>query len=186
MILVDLIILGNQVVISVMETSVRHHHGPNSGTWVGLFGTCRTISFGLPPPILQCPGIRGEMGVHGSCIEVESIPCTPRTLQATEPLCSSHPLQLTISGTSLEQMPLLNCQFLKGYRERRLAHLVLSFITMGYVWQEGEAQPAEVKGKLMSVWSWGRSAAPGTCCLLGTTVFFWKMGPFLFFSLGVS
>lgn len=101
-------------------------------------------------------------------------------------MCSSHPLQLTISGTSLEQMPLLNCQFLKGYRERRLAHLVLSFITMGYVWQEGEAQPAEVKGKLMSVWSWGRSAAPRTCCLLGTTVFFWKMGPFLFFSLGVS
>lgn len=85
MIFVNLIILGNQVVIWVMETSVRHNHGHNSGTWVGLLGTCRTISFGLPPPILQCPGIRGEMGVHGSCIEVEPIPCTQRTLQATEP-----------------------------------------------------------------------------------------------------
>lgn len=94
------------------------------------------------------------MGVHGSCTEIEPIPCTQRTLQATEPLCPSHPLQLIISGTSLAQMPLLNCQFLKSYRERRLAHLVLSLITMGYVWQEGEAQPAEVRGKLFPVCSW--------------------------------
>ncbi|XP_069429110.1 indoleamine 2,3-dioxygenase 2 isoform X4 [Ovis canadensis] len=41
-------------------------------------------------------------------------------------------------------MPLLNCQFLTGYREWRLAHLVLSFITMGYVWQDGETQPKEI------------------------------------------
>ncbi|EPQ01561.1 Indoleamine 2,3-dioxygenase 2 [Myotis brandtii] len=54
-------------------------------------------------------------------------------------LIENHQLRVQVS-----EMPLLNCQFLKGYRERRLAHLVLSFITMGYVWQEGEAQPAEV------------------------------------------
>ncbi|XP_006747667.2 indoleamine 2,3-dioxygenase 2-like [Leptonychotes weddellii] len=42
------------------------------------------------------------------------------------------------------QMPLLDCQFLKSYREQRLAHLVLSFMTMGYVWQRGETQPEEV------------------------------------------
>lgn len=53
-------------------------------------------------------------------------------------------LQLVISGNSLEQMPLLNCQFLTGYKEQHLAHLILSFITMGYVWQEGETQPKEV------------------------------------------
>ncbi|GAB5570293.1 indoleamine 2 [Prionailurus iriomotensis] len=41
-------------------------------------------------------------------------------------------------------MPLLTCQFLQSYREQRLAHLVLSFITMGYVWQKGETQPKEV------------------------------------------
>ncbi|XP_069872220.1 indoleamine 2,3-dioxygenase 2 isoform X4 [Dipodomys merriami] len=41
-------------------------------------------------------------------------------------------------------MPLLDVQFLKGYKEQRLAHLVLSAITMGYVWQEGETQPKEV------------------------------------------
>lgn len=82
------------------------------------------------------------------------LPYTQRTLQAPEPLCSFHSLQLIISGTSLEQMPLLNCQFLKSYREQRLAHLVLSLITMGYVWQEGEAQPAEVRDTLMPDCSW--------------------------------
>ena len=44
-------------------------------------------------------------------------------------------------------MPLLSCQGLKSYREQRLAHLVLSFITMGYVWQEGQTQPKEVRAK---------------------------------------
>nr|XP_010956504.1 indoleamine 2,3-dioxygenase 2 isoform X1 [Camelus bactrianus] len=44
----------------------------------------------------------------------------------------------------VDKMPLLSCQFLTGYREQRLAHLTLSFITIGYVWQEGETQPKEV------------------------------------------
>ncbi|XP_036733376.1 indoleamine 2,3-dioxygenase 2 isoform X1 [Manis pentadactyla] len=55
--------------------------------------------------------------------------------------CGTRPVDL---GHQSLPMPLLNCQFLKGYREQRLAHLVLSFITMGYVWQEGETQPGEV------------------------------------------
>uniref|UniRef100_A0A8C3QEK2 Uncharacterized protein n=1 Tax=Geospiza parvula TaxID=87175 RepID=A0A8C3QEK2_GEOPR len=36
------------------------------------------------------------------------------------------------------QMPQLSPQQLRGREELHLAHLVLSFITMGYVWQEGE------------------------------------------------
>lgn len=44
-------------------------------------------------------------------------------------------------------MPLLDCRFLKSYREQRLAHLVLAAITMGFVWQEGETQPQKVRGK---------------------------------------
>ncbi|XP_032185101.1 indoleamine 2,3-dioxygenase 2 isoform X1 [Mustela erminea] len=44
----------------------------------------------------------------------------------------------------VNKMPLLNCQFLQSYREQRLAHLVLSLMTMGYVWQRGETQPQEV------------------------------------------
>ncbi|XP_008576710.1 PREDICTED: indoleamine 2,3-dioxygenase 2 [Galeopterus variegatus] len=54
-------------------------------------------------------------------------------------LIESHQLR-----THVNKMPLLSCRFLKSYREQRLAHLVLSFITMGYVWQEGNTQPEEV------------------------------------------
>ncbi|KAM7110644.1 indoleamine 2,3-dioxygenase 2 isoform 2-T2 [Molossus nigricans] len=50
----------------------------------------------------------------------------------------SHQLRAQVN-----KMPLLNCQFLRSYREQRLAHLVLSLITTGYVWQEGETQPQE-------------------------------------------
>lgn len=35
-------------------------------------------------------------------------------------------------------MPQLSTRHLRGHRELHLAHLVLSFITMGYLWQEGE------------------------------------------------
>ncbi|XP_065375197.1 indoleamine 2,3-dioxygenase 2 isoform X6 [Macaca fascicularis] len=63
----------------------------------------------------------------------------------------------------VDKMPLLSCQFLKGHREQRLAHLVLSFLTMGYVWQEGEAQPAEIPGNWEPgdhhLISWGREPA---------------------------
>ncbi|XP_045315658.1 indoleamine 2,3-dioxygenase 2 [Leopardus geoffroyi] len=54
-------------------------------------------------------------------------------------LIESHQLQAQV-----DKMPLLTCHFLQSYREQRLAHLVLSFITMGYVWQKGETQPKEV------------------------------------------
>uniref|UniRef100_A0A8C4Z8Z3 Uncharacterized protein n=1 Tax=Gadus morhua TaxID=8049 RepID=A0A8C4Z8Z3_GADMO len=42
------------------------------------------------------------------------------------------------------QMPMLSINLLSSYRELRLAHLALGFITMGYVWQE-EKNPAQVK-----------------------------------------
>ncbi|XP_070621134.1 indoleamine 2,3-dioxygenase 2 [Erythrolamprus reginae] len=48
-------------------------------------------------------------------------------------LIESHQLR-----SQVNKMPLLSCQYLQGHRELYLAHLVLSFITMGYVWQEGE------------------------------------------------
>ncbi|XP_004592807.2 indoleamine 2,3-dioxygenase 2 [Ochotona princeps] len=54
-------------------------------------------------------------------------------------LIESHQLRAHVN-----EMPLLSCEFLRSYREQRLAHLLLSSITMGYVWQEGEAQPPEV------------------------------------------
>ncbi|XP_015857031.1 indoleamine 2,3-dioxygenase 2 isoform X5 [Peromyscus maniculatus bairdii] len=48
-------------------------------------------------------------------------------------------------------MPLLDCRFLKGHRERRLAHLVLAAITMGFVWQEGETQPQKVLPRSLAI-----------------------------------
>uniref|UniRef100_A0A8D2JQU8 Indoleamine 2,3-dioxygenase 2 n=1 Tax=Sciurus vulgaris TaxID=55149 RepID=A0A8D2JQU8_SCIVU len=61
-------------------------------------------------------------------------------------LIESHQLRAHVN-----KMPLLNCQFLKGYREQRLAHLVLSSITMGYVWQEGETQPIKVLPRNLAI-----------------------------------
>lgn len=82
-------------------------------------------------------------------------------------------------------MPLLNCQFLKGYREQRLAHLVLSFITMGYVWQEGETQPGEVRDTGMTILSSGMFAGL-EYTLLGIAARSWKMVPVLFFPVNIS
>lgn len=41
-------------------------------------------------------------------------------------------------------MPLLSSHFLTMHRELRLAHLALGVMTMGYIWQEGEKNIAEV------------------------------------------
>lgn len=43
------------------------------------------------------------------------------------------------------QMPVLSPHLLSNHRELRLAHLALGFISMGYVWQEGQHAPAQVK-----------------------------------------
>lgn len=42
------------------------------------------------------------------------------------------------------QMPQLSSQFLQKHRELRLAHLALSMMTMGYMWQEGENNTVKV------------------------------------------
>uniref|UniRef100_A0A8C5XB63 Indoleamine 2,3-dioxygenase 2 n=1 Tax=Microcebus murinus TaxID=30608 RepID=A0A8C5XB63_MICMU len=44
----------------------------------------------------------------------------------------------------VNKMPLLDCQLLTCHRARRLAHLVLSCIAMGYVWQDGDTRPEQV------------------------------------------
>nr|XP_020835355.1 indoleamine 2,3-dioxygenase 2 isoform X2 [Phascolarctos cinereus] len=48
-------------------------------------------------------------------------------------MIESHQLRVRV-----DVMPLLSCHLLKGHKEQYLAHLLLSSITMGYVWQEGE------------------------------------------------
>ncbi|XP_075457855.1 indoleamine 2,3-dioxygenase 2 isoform X3 [Ascaphus truei] len=49
------------------------------------------------------------------------------------------------------QMPELSVQHLTGYREQRLARLILSHITMGYVWQEGEQEVVKVLPRSLAV-----------------------------------
>lgn len=49
----------------------------------------------------------------------------------------------SVVGPSV-QMPMLSSDFLQKHLELRLAHLALSVMTMGYVWQEGENDTVEV------------------------------------------
>ncbi|KAF4109648.1 indoleamine 2,3-dioxygenase 1 isoform X1 [Onychostoma macrolepis] len=61
-------------------------------------------------------------------------------------LISSHSLRLRI-----HDMPLLETHLLRTHRELRLAHLALSMMTMGYVWQEGERETVKVLPRSLSV-----------------------------------
>nr|BAU94261.1 indoleamine 2,3-dioxygenase 1 [synthetic construct] len=61
-------------------------------------------------------------------------------------LIESHQLR-----EQVHKMPLLSTQHLQGHRELRLAHLALGFITMGYVWQEGERDTAKVLPRNLAV-----------------------------------
>ncbi|NXK91489.1 I23O2 dioxygenase, partial [Formicarius rufipectus] len=61
----------------------------------------------------------------------------------------------------VHQMPQLSTQHLRGHEELHLAHLVLSFITMGYVWQEGEEGTVQVLPQNLAVPYWEVSEALG-------------------------
>ncbi|XP_034548992.1 indoleamine 2,3-dioxygenase 1 [Notolabrus celidotus] len=64
-------------------------------------------------------------------------------------LVHSHELRSLIN-----RMPLLSSQFLQKHRELRLAHLALSTMTMGYVWQEGENDTVEILPKNLAAPYW--------------------------------
>nr|XP_020450031.1 indoleamine 2,3-dioxygenase 2-like isoform X2 [Monopterus albus] len=64
-------------------------------------------------------------------------------------LVHSHKLRAHIN-----KMPLLSSSFLKKHKELRLARLALGMMTMGYVWQEGEDNPAEILPRNLSVPYW--------------------------------
>ncbi|KAF7242131.1 Indoleamine 2,3-dioxygenase 2 [Varanus komodoensis] len=61
-------------------------------------------------------------------------------------LIESHQLRAQV-----DKMPLLSSRYLKGHREVSLARLILSFITMGYVWQEGETGIAKVLPRNLAI-----------------------------------
>ncbi|CAB1343688.1 unnamed protein product [Coregonus sp. 'balchen'] len=64
-------------------------------------------------------------------------------------LIQTHQLQDLVN-----EMPVLSPHHLKGHRELRLAHLALGFITMGYVWQEGQHLPAQTLPKSLALPYW--------------------------------
>ncbi|KAJ8013969.1 hypothetical protein DPEC_G00035370 [Dallia pectoralis] len=51
----------------------------------------------------------------------------------------------------VDEMPVLSPYNLKSHRELRLAHLALGFLTMGYVWQEGQHLPAQTLPKSLAI-----------------------------------
>ncbi|KAG5280589.1 hypothetical protein AALO_G00061840 [Alosa alosa] len=71
-------------------------------------------------------------------------------------LIGSHSLRACI-----QQMPLLETDPLQGHRELRLAHLALSVMTMGYVWQEGENETVRVLPHTLAVPYWSVSQKLG-------------------------
>ncbi|NXU74771.1 I23O2 dioxygenase, partial [Oreotrochilus melanogaster] len=71
-------------------------------------------------------------------------------------LITSHQLRSRVL-----QMPQLRTQQLQGREELHLAHLVLSFITMGYLWQEGEEGTVKVLPQNLAVPFWEVSQALG-------------------------
>uniref|UniRef100_A0A8D0FHJ5 I23O2 dioxygenase n=1 Tax=Strix occidentalis caurina TaxID=311401 RepID=A0A8D0FHJ5_STROC len=71
-------------------------------------------------------------------------------------LITSHRLR-----SHVHQMPQLSARHLRGREELHLAHLVLSFITMGYLWQEGEEGTVKVLPQNLAVPFWEVSQALG-------------------------
>ncbi|NXE55629.1 I23O2 dioxygenase, partial [Casuarius casuarius] len=61
----------------------------------------------------------------------------------------------------LRQMPQLSTRDLRGREELRLAHLVLSFLTMGYLWQEGEEGALKVLPRNLAIPFWEVSQSLG-------------------------
>uniref|UniRef100_A0A3B5LUI4 Indoleamine 2,3-dioxygenase 1 n=1 Tax=Xiphophorus couchianus TaxID=32473 RepID=A0A3B5LUI4_9TELE len=52
----------------------------------------------------------------------------------------------------VHKMPILSPHHLSNHRELRLAHLALGFISMGYVWQEGQHEPILPKALAWPYW----------------------------------
>ncbi|NXJ89016.1 I23O2 dioxygenase, partial [Corythaixoides concolor] len=63
--------------------------------------------------------------------------------------------------SQVHQMPQLSTRHLRGREELHLAHLVLGFITMGYLWQEGEEGAVKVLPQNLAVPFWEVSQALG-------------------------
>ncbi|XP_064896860.1 indoleamine 2,3-dioxygenase 2 isoform X8 [Columba livia] len=105
------------------------------------FQLSKELGFLLPDPLAELPA------PYGPWMEIaHDLP----------QLITSHQLR-----SRVHQMPQLSTRHLRGHRELHLAHLVLSFITMGYLWQEGEEGAVTVLPQNVAVPLWEVSQALG-------------------------
>lgn len=92
--------------------------------YLGRYHISEDCGFLLPNPLKELPDhYRPWMEIANNLVH----------------LIESHQLRAHVN-----KMPLLSCELLRTYREQRLAHLVLGFLSMGYVWQEGDTHPQKV------------------------------------------
>ncbi|XP_073675156.1 indoleamine 2,3-dioxygenase 1 [Garra rufa] len=111
-----------------MGTEVKNTETPLS---LGQFHISEDCGFILPEPLVDLPlDYKPWMDIARNVPE----------------LISSHSLRLRI-----HDMPLLETHLLQTYRELRLAHLALSIMTSGYVWQEGDKETVKVLPRSLSV-----------------------------------
>ncbi|XP_067401280.1 indoleamine 2,3-dioxygenase 2 isoform X2 [Emydura macquarii macquarii] len=105
------------------------------------FHLCEDYGFLLPNPLRELPA------PYGPWMEIaNNLPH----------LIESHQLR-----SQVYKMPQLSSQHLKGHRELHLAHLALSFITMGFVWQEGEKETVKLLPRNLAVPYWEISKVLG-------------------------
>nr|XP_047903269.1 indoleamine 2,3-dioxygenase 2 [Anser cygnoides] len=105
------------------------------------FQLSEDYGFLLPSPLTELPA------PYGPWMEIA---------RELPQLIASHRLR-----SRVHQMPQLSTRHLRGREELYLAHLVLSFITMGYLWQEGEEGTVKVLPRHLAVPFWEVSQALG-------------------------
>ncbi|KAJ6652338.1 hypothetical protein lerEdw1_012700, partial [Lerista edwardsae] len=108
--------------LRMMETNKLSEEGPPFT--LRRFHISDDFGFLLPNPLKELPPF------YGSWTEIVS---------QLSYLIENHQLR-----SRVDKLPLLSTQHLRGHRELSLAHMVLSFITMGYIWQEGETGTVKV------------------------------------------
>ncbi|KAL7884171.1 hypothetical protein AOLI_G00069410 [Acnodon oligacanthus] len=108
---------------------------------LGKYHISEEYGFVLPDPLVELPPYFQ--------------PWTDIAGRVTE-LISAHSLR-----SFVHELPLLETDSLQSHRELRLAHLALSVITMGYVWQEGEGDPVKVLPQNLAVPFWAVSQKLG-------------------------
>ncbi|KAM6996359.1 indoleamine 2,3-dioxygenase 2-like isoform 3-T3 [Passerculus sandwichensis] len=142
-----------------MEGSADTEEPPLLPLALSRFHISEEFGFLLPDPLVGA-GCASPSACTGEREGLTELPAPYRPwmdiAHELPQLITSHQLR-----SRVHQMPQLSPQQLRGREELHLAHLVLSFITMGYVWQEGEEGTVQVLPRNLAVPFWEVSQALG-------------------------